>query len=50
MALGRGEGGELLQPLGLTTIGGLTYATILTLFVVPIMYKVFTKKKKVNDN
>lgn len=50
MALGRGEGGELLQPLGLTTIGGLTYATILTLFVVPIMYKVFTRKKKVNDN
>lgn len=50
LALGRGEGGELLQPLGLTTIGGLTYATILTLFVVPIMYKVFTRKNKANDN
>lgn len=40
MALGMGEGGELLQPLAITSIGGLLYATILTLYVVPAMYEV----------
>ena len=43
MALGFGEGSELLQPLAITSIGGLLYATVLTLFVVPAMYQVFTK-------
>ncbi len=38
LALGFGEGAELMQPLALTAIGGLIYATILTIFVVPIMY------------
>ena len=39
------EGGELLQPLALTSIGGLAYATILTLYVVPAMYESFTKRQ-----
>ncbi len=43
MALGFGEGSELLQPLAITSIGGLLYATVLTLFVVPAMYQVFTR-------
>lgn len=38
LAVGFGEGAELIQPMALTAIGGLTYATFLTIFVVPIMY------------
>ncbi len=46
MALGFGEGAELLQPLAITSIGGLLYGTVLTLYVVPVMYKVFTRESK----
>jgi multidrug efflux pump subunit AcrB len=38
MALGMGEGGEQNAPLGRAVIGGLTLATVTTLFVVPIVY------------
>jgi multidrug efflux pump subunit AcrB len=38
MALGVGEGGEQNAPLGRAVIGGLTFATVATLFVVPIVY------------
>jgi len=43
MALGIGEGAEMMQPMAVTTIGGLLYATALTLIVVPIMYYLVTK-------
>ena len=33
-----GEGTEMVQPMGLTVIGGLTSNTIVTLFLVPILY------------
>lgn len=46
MALGIGEGAEMLQPLAITSIGGLLYATVLTLYVVPAMYQVFTRESK----
>ena len=38
MALGFGEGGEQNAPLGRAVIGGLLFATVTTLFVVPIIY------------
>ncbi|MEC9485683.1 MAG: efflux RND transporter permease subunit [Candidatus Izemoplasma sp.] len=38
MALGLGQGAEMMQPMAITTIGGLLYATVLTLLIVPIMY------------
>src|ERR1700733_14899204 len=38
MALGMGEGGEQNAPLGRAVIGGLMFATVTTLFVVPIIY------------
>ncbi len=38
MALGLGEGGEQNAPLGRAVIGGLLFATVTTLFVVPIIY------------
>lgn len=45
LALGVGVGAEVLQPLAIVAIGGLTYATILTLVVVPAMYSIFHKSK-----
>lgn len=45
MALGLGSGGDMLQPLAIVTIGGLAYATLLTLFVVPAIYDIFLKKE-----
>jgi multidrug efflux pump subunit AcrB len=41
MALSLGEGGEQNAPLGRAVIGGLLVATVVTLFVVPIIYSLF---------
>lgn len=38
LALAIGEGSETEQPLAVTLIGGLLFSTILTLFVVPVVY------------
>lgn len=38
LALGLGEGSELLQPLGVVVFSGLSLATLLTLFVIPCFY------------
>lgn len=46
MALGIGEGSEMMQGMAVVTIGGLTYATLLTLIVVPVMYDLFNKKRR----
>lgn len=46
MALGMGQGAEMIQPLGIVTIGGLVYATILTLYLVPALYMIMNKDKQ----
>lgn len=46
MALGMGQGAEMIQPLGIVTIGGLVYATILTLYLVPALYMMMNKDKE----
>ena len=33
------------QPMAIVTIGGLTYATVLTLFIVPIMYDILHRRE-----
>jgi multidrug efflux pump subunit AcrB len=38
MALGLGEGGEQNAPLGRAVIGGLLFATLATLFLVPVVF------------
>jgi multidrug efflux pump subunit AcrB len=38
MALGLGEGGEQNAPLGRAVIGGLIFATVSTLFFVPVVF------------
>ena len=44
MAIGWGEGGEQNAPLARAVIGGLTVATIATLFLVPVVYSVLRRK------
>ena len=41
MALGFGEGGEQNAPLGRAVIGGLVFATVATLFFVPVVFSLF---------
>jgi multidrug efflux pump subunit AcrB len=41
MALGLGEGGEQNAPLGRAVIGGLLFATVATLFFVPVIFSLF---------
>ncbi|MBU1870153.1 MAG: efflux RND transporter permease subunit, partial [Candidatus Omnitrophica bacterium] len=41
LALSRGEGSEIWQPLGITMIGGLTVSTLITMLFVPTLYAVF---------
>ncbi|MEO8051668.1 MAG: efflux RND transporter permease subunit, partial [Acidobacteriota bacterium] len=48
MALGLGEGGEQNAPLGRAVIGGLLFATVTTLFVVPIVYSYLRTKPPVD--
>ena len=50
LALGYGSGAEMVQPLAVVSIGGLTYATLLTLLVVPIMYDMFVADKKKSED
>ncbi len=49
MAVGMGMGSNMVQPLAIVTIGGLTYATLLTLYVVPCMYDLINRKKDLRD-
>ena len=44
LAFGIGQGSEMVQPVAIVTVGGLIYATITTLFVIPIMYKWLSRK------
>lgn len=45
MALGIGTGSEIMQPIAIVCIGGLLYATIMTLYIVPVIYDILSKKE-----
>jgi hydrophobic/amphiphilic exporter-1 (mainly G- bacteria), HAE1 family len=45
LALGIGEGTEINQPMGITVIGGMISSTLLTLFVIPVMYSIIDRGK-----
>ncbi len=44
LALGIGEGTEMNEPMAIVVIGGLLSSTILTLFIVPIIYSLIEKE------
>lgn len=44
MALSQGDGAEVQRPLATVVIGGLITSTLLTLLVLPAIYKTFTRK------
>lgn len=45
MAIGLGEGSEIRTPMAVTVIFGLGFATLLTLFLIPILYSLFDRKR-----
>lgn len=45
MAMGIGTGADMLAPMAIVTIGGLFYATFMTLFVVPSIYDLINARK-----
>jgi len=45
MLLATGVGSEIQRPLATVVVGGLVSATLLTLFVVPVLYEYFSRKK-----
>ncbi|MCX5694913.1 MAG: efflux RND transporter permease subunit, partial [Candidatus Omnitrophica bacterium] len=49
LALSRGEGSEVWQPLGITMMGGLTVSTLVTLLFVPTLYAVFHRKSALRE-
>ncbi len=46
LAISRGEGAEIWQPLGVTVIFGLAVSTLVTLILVPVVYSVFETRFK----
>lgn len=46
MAFFPGEGGGMTQPIGLTVFGGMTFGSLMTLFLMPALYQIFNNRKE----
>ncbi len=46
LSLGLGQGAELRRPLGIAVIGGLLFATFLTLILIPVVYEFVEKARE----
>lgn len=46
LAIGFGTGAEIVQPVAIVCIGGLTYATLTTAYIIPVLYDIFRRDKK----
>ena len=46
LAMGIGEGGDMIAPMGTVVIGGLLSSTVFTLFVIPIFYSYIDKETR----
>jgi len=44
MALSRGEGAEIWRPLAVSVIGGLSFSTLVTLVLIPVVYSIVEEK------
>jgi HAE1 family hydrophobic/amphiphilic exporter-1 len=44
-----GESSTMIQPIGLTVIGGLTSSTLITLFFIPVMYSFINEHRDVRE-
>lgn len=49
LAMAVGLGSEALQPIGIVIIGGLIYATLMTLYIIPVLYKLLLGGKYAKD-
>ncbi len=50
MALGWGEGSEVRTPMAITVMGGLLFATLLTLILVPVLYEGLDSKSEASSH
>jgi Cu/Ag efflux pump CusA len=50
LAIGFGEGGAQSAPLGRAVIGGLTFSTLTTLLVLPVVYALLQKAARATSN
>jgi HAE1 family hydrophobic/amphiphilic exporter-1 len=41
-----GEGSELVAPIGKTVLGGISFGTLMTLFLMPVIYAVMNKRSE----
>lgn len=41
-----GKGGEMMQPIGITMVGGMFSGAVMTLFVTPILYSILNKRRE----
>lgn len=46
LAIGIGEGTEINQPMGIVVIGGLISSTLLTLYLIPVLYSLLDKETR----
>jgi HAE1 family hydrophobic/amphiphilic exporter-1 len=44
LALGIGEGSEIWSPMGVAVIGGLIFSTVVTMIIVPVMYRELVRR------
>ncbi len=46
LAIGWGEGAEMLKPLAITIISGLGFSLIVSLYLIPVLYRVFHRQQE----
>ena len=45
LAIGIGNGAEMVQPVAIVCIGGLLFGTVMTLLIIPVMYRLIGRKR-----